>query len=452
MDTIVALATPRGTSAIAVVRCSGSLSPKIFSDVFRVERTVHNHFYHFRYFSVSGELIDDVMSVFFENGHSYTGENSFEIYCHGNMLIVDKILADLCARGCRIAEGGEYTKRAFLNGRIDLSQAEAVADIIHAKNMRAVAIAQKQLSGSLGEKVNEISKKLLEVLSKIEFVIDFSDDELSSNNGESFEIVNYLDCIIADLESLISSNKFHKVVESGLDMVIIGAPNAGKSSMLNFLLGEDRAIVSELAGTTRDIISENVKIGGEYVRIYDTAGLRDGELCEVEKIGIDKALAKAEQADLFLVMIDSHSDFLPEFSEKILKKIHKDNAIIVVNKIDLAPRCDAKTFLPDVEHVFVSIENGENLDLLKEKIGNIISKSYAACDGLDIMVNRRHVDILRRAFDFLCSAKNAFIKNISAEFIASDIRQALDILGDITGKYDNEAVLDRVFANFCVGK
>ena len=222
--------------------------------------------------------------------------------------------------------------------------------------------------------------------------------------------------------------------------------------MLNFLLGEDRAIVSEFAGTTRDIISENVKIGGEYVRIYDTAGLRDGELCEVEKIGIDKAIAKAEQADLFLVMIDSNSDLLPEFSEKILQKIHKDNAIIVVNKIDLAPRCDAKTFLPNIEHVFVSIESRKNLDLLKEKIGNMISKSYAACDGLDIMVNRRHVDILRRVFDFLCSAKNAIIKNISAEFIASDIRQALDILGDITGKYDNEAVLDRVFANFCVGK
>ena len=209
MDTIVALATPRGTSAIAVVRCSGNSSAGIFSDVFRVERIVHNQLYHFRYFSVSGELIDDVMSVFFDNGHSYTGEDSFEIYCHGNMLIVDEILADLCSRGCRIAEGGEYTKRAFLNGRIDLSQAEAVADIIHAKNMRAVAIAQKQLSGSLGEKINEISKKILKVLSKIEFIVDFSDDELSSDHGESFEFVSDLNCIISDLEYLISSNKFH---------------------------------------------------------------------------------------------------------------------------------------------------------------------------------------------------------------------------------------------------
>lgn len=450
-DTIVALATPKGTSAIAVVRCSGSLSRDIVSDLLHGKEVIPNHCVHTYYYSQDGDLIDDIMVVYFQHGHSYTGEDSMEIFCHGNMLIVDGILKDLCCRGCRMAVAGEYTKRAFLNRRMDLTQAEAVADLIHSDSIHARNVAQKQLSGGLSERINDISKNILTLLSKIEFDIDFSDDEMTSSSINIDGLRSEIDEIDECLRSLIASNRFRKSIDGHHNMVIIGAPNVGKSSLLNFLLDEDRAIVSDIAGTTRDIVSDNIRFGDIVVNLCDTAGVRNVGDNVIEDIGIRKAIEHAEHADLFLIVVDGSNGIVPDFSDEILKKFHSDNCLVVVNKHDCGYE-DFANFLPSIDHISISLKDGYQLQLLRQKILELCDRFSSNNDNIDIVVNARHVEILNRVHDSMDRAKNGLIAGHGIEIVASDIRDALDLLGEITVPYDNEEMLDKVFSQFCVGK
>ncbi|MDR2779365.1 MAG: tRNA uridine-5-carboxymethylaminomethyl(34) synthesis GTPase MnmE [Puniceicoccales bacterium] len=450
--TIVALATPTGVSAIAVIRISGPLSSQLFGYFVSKDECSPKTLYHCKYLSTEKKILDDILIVFFSAINSYTGEDAVEIYCHGNMLIVEKVLADLCSRGCRFAEPGEFTKRAFLNGKLNLCQAEAVADVIHATNERAMQVAQNQLNGILSDKINEIGKNLLNILVELEKEIDFSDDEITDDDMLLQEILQKIEAIREDIKILIESNKYHSVIHDGISAVILGEPNAGKSSLFNFLLGEDRAIVSEIAGTTRDIISEKIVVGNNVLKICDTAGLRDGKLGEVEQTGIAKAMAKAASADFFLIVVNASSCALPVIPQKIIRCFNNQNALVVINKIDLPKNWYANDFLPHLDRVEISIKNATNAQALKTKILEIISRNKTLSSDVDIVVNARHVDILRRANEYLGTAQSKLFQPLHIETIASDIRQSLEILGEIIGTYDNERTLDLIFSNFCVGK
>ncbi|MDR1528540.1 MAG: tRNA uridine-5-carboxymethylaminomethyl(34) synthesis GTPase MnmE [Puniceicoccales bacterium] len=451
-DTIVALATPAGVSAMAVIRISGPLSQSLFCHFTSKGEFSPRTLYHCKYLLGGGKLLDDVLMVFFPFVSSYTGEDAVEIYCHGNMLIVENILADLCARGCRFAEPGEFTKRAFLNGKLDLCQAEAVADVIHGTNERAIRVAQNQLSGILSDKINAVSKDLLNVLARIEMEIDFSDDEIFDEKILFHDILQKVETAIKKLETLIGSNKYHSVISNGISTVILGEPNAGKSSLFNFLLDEDRAIVSEIAGTTRDIISEKIVIGNHILKICDTAGLRSRALGEIEKTGIAKAIAKALGADFFLIVVNINSNTLPAIPREIVDCLNDQNALVVINKIDLPKSCAVEDFLPHLDRIEISIKNETNPRVLKRKILEVISRNKTLNNDIDIVVNARHVNILRRANACLEAAQSKWLQPLHIETIASDIRQSLEILGEITGAYDNEKMLDLIFSNFCIGK
>ncbi|MDR1890747.1 MAG: tRNA uridine-5-carboxymethylaminomethyl(34) synthesis GTPase MnmE [Puniceicoccales bacterium] len=451
-DTIVALATPAGVSAIAVIRMSGPLSRQLFRHFVPNIEFSPKTLYHCKYLSREEKVLDDVLMVFFPAASSYTGEDAVEIYCHGNMLIVEKILADLCARGCKFAEPGEFTKLAFLNGKLDLCQAEAVADVIHATNERAIQVAQNQLSGSLSSKINAVSRDLLDVLARIEMEIDFSDDEIFDEKTFLREILHRIGAAAKELNALIESNKYHSVINNGISTVILGEPNAGKSSLFNFLLGEDRAIVSEIAGTTRDIISERMIIGSNVLKICDMAGLRDGTLGEIEKTGIVKAITRASNADFFLIVVNINSSTLPVIPNKIVNCLNDANALVVVNKIDLPKNCNVEDFLPHLDRIEISIKNETNPQPLKTKISEVISRNKTLNNDIDIVVNARHVDILGRANKYLEIVQSKLLQPLHIETIASDIRQSLEILGEITGTYDNERMLDLIFSNFCIGK
>ncbi|MDR2628895.1 MAG: tRNA uridine-5-carboxymethylaminomethyl(34) synthesis GTPase MnmE [Puniceicoccales bacterium] len=451
-DTIVALATPTGVSAIAVIRVSGPLSQSLFCHFISNGEFSPKTLYHCKYLSKDGKTLDDILMVFFPSASSYTGEGAVEIYCHGNMLIVENILADLCMRGCRFAEPGEFTKRAFLNGKLDLCQAEAVADVIHATNDRAMQVAQNQLSGALSDRVNAVSRNLLNALASVEMEIDFSDDEIFDEKTFSHDISQRIETAIKDLKTLVESNKYHSVISNGISTVILGEPNAGKSSLFNFLLGEDRAIVSEIAGTTRDIVSERIVIGNNVLKICDTAGLRSRALGEIEKTGIAKAMAKASSADFFLIVVNINANALPAIPREIVNGLNDQNTLVVINKIDLPKNCAVEDFWPHLDRIEISIKNETNPRVLKTKISEVIARNKTLNNDIDIVVNARHVDILRRANACLEAVQSKLPQPLHVETIAGDIRQSLEILGEITGTYENERMLDLIFSNFCIGK
>ncbi|MDR2776444.1 MAG: tRNA uridine-5-carboxymethylaminomethyl(34) synthesis GTPase MnmE [Puniceicoccales bacterium] len=451
-DTIVALATPAGVSAIAVVRVSGPLSQSLFCRFISKSEFSPKTLYHCKYLSREGKTLDDILMVFFPSVGSYTGEDAVEIYCHGNMLIVENILADLCGRGFRFAESGEFTKRAFLNGKLDLCQAEAVADVIHATNERAMQVAQNQLSGALSDRVNTVSRNLLNALAEVEIGIDFSDDEVCDEKTFFHDVLQKIEAATKELKILIESNKYHSVINNGISTVILGEPNAGKSSLFNFLLGEDRAIVSEIAGTTRDIISEKIVIGNNVLKICDTAGLRSKAVGEIEQTGIAKAITKASNADFFLIVMNINSNTLPSIPWEIVNRLNDQNTLVVINKIDLPKNCIVEDFLPHLDRIEISIKNETNPWSLKTKILEVTSRNKTLNHDVDIMVNARHVDILRRANACLEAIQSKMLQPLYIETIASDIRQSLETLGEITGTYDNEKMLDLIFSNFCIGK
>lgn len=444
-DTIAALATPVGTSAIAVVRASGpgvaELVRAIFGQV-PVPRVAQHADYRGR----SGELIDDVLFTFLAGPNSYTGEDTLEVSCHGNPFIAQKILEDLLARGCRSAEAGEFTRRAFVNGRLDLSQAEAVMDLIHARSERALTAANQQLRGSLGRRMGELIAMLINCLAQIEAYIDFPEEDLPPENRAA--VGAELDRVRSGVARLRATGRYGELLRSGVRTVIIGEPNAGKSSLLNRLVGRERALVSPEPGTTRDYLEEFLTIGPHVFRLVDTAGLNRSPTA-LEKRGIEKTMEQATEADLFLWIIDASRPVL-SLPEAVHERLTAQNAIAVFNKIDLAPDllqpplpCPALT---------TSALTGAGLEKLSEALVARADAFRSDAGDEVIAINARHADALRRAAEALNGAAEGLAASMASELVASELRDGLSCLGEIAGRVDNERMLDVLFASFCIGK
>jgi len=472
IETIAALSTPSGTAALAVVRASGpacaSLGEQIFGKALK-----HGRAYHGDYRDLEGRTVDDVVALFFQGPRSYTGEDVLEISAHGNPLIAQRILEDLFARGCRGAEPGEFTRRAFSNGRLDLSQAEAVIDLIEARSARALEAANQQLRGSLGRHMTKLTEGLLMILARIEAYIDFPDEDLPAEDRQI--VLDSLEETRRGTKRLLATQHYGDLLRDGIKTVILGAPNAGKSSLLNALVGQERALVSPEPGTTRDFIEERVILGPHCIRLIDTAGLRAAE-GPIEKLGIQKTVERAAEADLFLWVVDGQPvalDGWPTWPAELGAMPSAEKIILVLNKVDLlsetqraalrekapSPSSNSVETSPGPEGIqafpavaAVSALSGLGLD---ELIAAVINRaeSFNLIHGEEtIAINARHADALRRAEQALSRALADLRQSGEIELISSDIREGLDALGEIAGRIDNERMLDHLFATFCIGK
>ena len=443
-DTIAALATPVGTSAIAVVRASGPAAAALVREIFG-SNPAPRVAQHADYRLKDGTLLDDVLFTFFSGPNSYSGEDTVEISCHGNPFIARRMLDDLFARGCRPAEAGEFTRRAFLNGRIDLSQAEAVMDLIHARSERALAAANQQLRGSLGRRMEELITLVLKCLAQIEAYIDFPEEDLPPENRAA--VIADVELLCEKVGLLIATGPYGEVLRSGVRTVIIGEPNAGKSSLLNRLVGRERALVSPEPGTTRDYLEELVTVGPHVLRLVDTAGLNAAPNV-LESRGIEKTFEQAAEADLFLWVVDASRPW-PTLPSRLAGKLTPANSLVVRNKSDLV--CGGMPH-PALPTISVSALTGAGLtDLIAALVGKADAFRTEVGDEV-IAINARHADALRRAGRALEMVRRQLAEKEPIELTSSNLREALDCLGEIAGRVDNERMLDVLFSSFCIGK
>lgn len=410
---------------------------------------------HADYRALGGEVLDDAVWSFGVGPGTFTGEDTLEICTHGNPLIVQLVLADLFARGCRAAEPGEFTRRAFLNGRMELTQAEAVMDIIHARSERALVAAQQQLRGGLGRHLEELIAALLGVLARIEAYIDFPDEDLPVEDRELVRTA--LADVLRGTERLLATHRYGDLLRDGLKAVLLGAPNVGKSSLLNALVGRDRAIVSPEPGTTRDFIEERVHVGPHLLRLIDTAGMNPAA-GRVEQMGMAKTVERLSEADLILWVTDV-TQASADVPVELRPYLGADIVLHVRNKADLAAGVsggmDGGGFSPALPIFTVSALNGTGLgDLRAAIIARADALRPAMAGDEHIAINARHADALRRARESLASAAAGLGAAIPApiELVASDVRGALDALGEVAGRVDNERMLDALFSTFCIGK
>jgi tRNA modification GTPase len=448
-ESIAALATPMGTSAIAVIRLSGAATRLIVRGLTGGEllpRVAH----HRDYRGCGGVLFDDVVMTFYPGPKSYTGEDTLEISAHGNPFIAQKILEDLVARGARLAEPGEFTQRAFLAGKLDLSRAEAVMDLIRARSDRALAVANRQLRGGLTDKMNGLIEELLKVLARIEVYIDFPEEDLPDEDRRATsEIISR---ILLLNNRLLATERFGSLLRDGVKAVIIGAPNAGKSSLLNRLVGKDRALVSAEPGTTRDFIEERILVGAHALRLIDTAGLNPSPT-PLERLGIQKTWERASEADLFLVMVDAsavNSPTLP-WPQIMAERLTTANTIVVLNKMDLVAEKVVCPVPAGFEVVKISVVTGMGQEALLAAIAAKADAFNQEPEDL-VAINTRHAVALSAARDLLVDAARKFGESGPMELVASDLRGVLAAFGEISGRVDNERVLDHLFATFCIGK
>lgn len=455
-DTIAAISTPRGVGGIGIIRLSGTKAEEICHLLFRPRKDVgplkDRYLYHGIIVSPkTNEVIDEVLISLMRNPHSYTGEDTLEINCHGGPLILETVLDEVIKAGARPALPGEFTKRAFLNNRIDLSQAEAVIDMISAKTERGLNIALSHLRGDLSKKIERLRESLLEILTHLEIFIDFTDDDIEP--VPYAEIARKIENIGQDIMKILSTYQGGKFYRNGLKVLITGKPNVGKSSLLNRLIGEKRAIVTPIPGTTRDFIEESISIIGIPVNFIDTAGIRDVNSI-VEKEGIGLVWEKAESADLILVLLDGSTRLTGEDLE-VIEGNRGRKIALVINKSDLPAKledAELHRLLPAIKPLRISAKYGRGIDELKEKIYNF------ACDhaddfGSDIIVtNLRHKLALEKATELLIKARDSIMQDLSPELPAFDIRETLDSIGEILGITTNEDILNEIFSNFCIGK
>lgn len=446
-EIIVALATPEGEGAISVIRVSGSGCINILDKIFRGKSKLSNattHTIHYgKILSEQNEVIDDVLISIFVSPNSYTGEDSVEISTHSSPIIIKKIIELLIFHGIKLAEPGEFTKKAFLNGKVDLAQAEAVADVINARTDASLRGARNQLDGILSQKVDVLRTGLLSVSSLLELELDFAEEDLEFVS--SSETIEKIDIITEEVDSLLKTYSFGRIIRDGVNVAIVGKPNVGKSSLLNYILKESRAIVSEIPGTTRDIIREEVSIGGILFRLYDTAGLRLTE-STVEKEGIKRSRDAVKEADIVLFINDVLDGYSEELFNELINITEEKRIISVLNKIDLIHSVEIKAELR------VSALTGEGFDelfkLLKTK--SLGSKSYTEKSA--IVSNIRHYNALRSARTNLINAKTSILNKMTGEFISVDLRLAEEHLGEIIGKVTTDDILNNIFSKFCIGK
>lgn len=447
-DTICALATPAGESALAVIRVSGPACAGLAKDVFGQKTPAARRARLGRYHDAQGCAVDQVLWTFFEGKASYTGEPMLEISCHGSPFVARKILDDLVRRGCRLAQPGEFTRTAFLNGKIDLSQAEAVGEIIRARTEKALRAAQRQLEGALGTRVRALTDDLLQILAEVEAHIDFADEDLPADSQDV--PAARIAALKAELEKLGTTRRYHALLQEGARAVIFGAPNAGKSSLLNALLGEERALVSPEAGTTRDYIAERWHAGPYCIQLMDTAGVREGA-GTLEGAGIARALEKLEGADLCLWVVDTSLAFAPP-PPRALAALDPAKTLVVLNKTDLPNSLNDNELNKFEARVKISLKTGAGLENLKASIVKLLESGLVIPAEDQVIVSARHAAALDAAGEFLAQGLAQWQRKAPAEFVASDLRAALDALGEIVGRPDHEALLDKLFSTFCIGK
>lgn len=447
-ETIIALATPSGTGAIAVIRISGQEAIELVDKQFRsirnkTLREQKSHTIHLGHIVDENTVLDKVLISLFKGPNSYTGENVVEISCHGSRYIQEQIIQLFLRNGCRMATAGEFTLRAFLNGKMDLSQAEAVADLIASDSEAAHKIAIQQMRGGFSHQIQELREELLNFASLIELELDFSGEDVEFADRTQF--TNLLERITDVLKNLIDSFAFGNVIKNGIPVAIIGEPNVGKSTLLNTLLNEERAIVSDIPGTTRDTVEDQIVIEGIAFRFIDTAGIRQTD-DTIEKIGIERTFKKIQEASLVIYLFEASNTNNVPF-EKIKSNYQDKSLIFVANKID---EFDREKELP-TEVLHVSAKSKTGIEKLKEEL---LKKSELSTisDGNTIVTNNRHYGALILALKEVQKVKQGLKDDISSDLFAIDIRQALYHLGEITGSVTTDDLLGNIFSNFCIGK
>lgn len=455
-DTIAAISTAYGTGGISIVRISGEKAVSIADKLFRGKKKLKDVDSHtLNYGKIidpsTGETVDEVLVSKMKGPHTFTREDVVEINCHGGAIVTRRILELVLKHGARLAEPGEFTKRAFLNGRIDLSQAEAVIDIITAKTEESSKVALKQLEGSISRRIEKIRKELITLIAHIEVTVDYPEHDMEEITGEM--VYDKLKLIKSDLTKLSASFERGRVFREGVSIVLAGRPNVGKSSLLNELTGKNRAIVTDVPGTTRDIIEEYINIKGVPVRIIDTAGIRKTEDL-VEKIGVEKTKNAIEDADLVIVVLDAEEGIKDEDLE-ILDKIRDRKSIILVNKIDLvdeASLAKIESKLGDNKVMRVSAKEGTGLDKLEQAISDMFLQGELYQENEVLITNIRHKELLDKTIESIDEACKAYETGMPIDCITIDIRNAAEYLGQITGDSVNEDIINCIFSRFCVGK
>ena len=455
-DTIAAIATAPGEGGIGIIRISGEKSLQVAQSIFKSKSGKMIKDYNARtliYGTVvdNEKVIDEVLVAYMKGPNSYTAEDVIEINCHGGFISVKKILELILSKGVRLAEAGEFTKRAFLNGRIDLSQAEAIIDVIKSKTDMAYEVAQSQLEGSLAKKIKDLRMNVTEVLAHLEVSIDFAEEDVEEITYQTLE-EKALE-LRNEIKKLYDTAESGKILRDGLKTVIVGKPNVGKSSLLNSILGENRAIVTDIAGTTRDVIEEFVNIKGIPLKIVDTAGIRETEDV-VEKIGVEKSRESFSTADLVIMVLDA-SRKLSEEDMEILESLKNKKTIVLLNKMDLEPQIELEKieeFVNSEDIIKISALKHQGIEELQDKIEAMVYHGSVKNSSNLMITNSRHKDALFKAYESINDAISAIEQRMPYDFIEVDFKNIWDYLGYINGDTVREDLLDTIFANFCIGK
>ena len=465
-DTIAAIATGMTDSGIGIVRISGEDAVMIVDKIYRSKSGKYcfhdfkSHSIHYGYIVNKGKIIDEVMVSLMISPNSYTAEDTVEINCHGGVLMVKNILETVIENGARLAEPGEFTKRAFLNGRIDLSKAEAVMDIIHSKNKFALENSIRQLRGSVSEIIRELREDIIYEIAFIESALD--DPEHISLDGYHERLQEKTESILGRLKKLIDSAENGKIKKEGIHTVIIGKPNAGKSSFLNLLVGEEKAIVTDIAGTTRDVLEESISLNGIQLNIIDTAGIRFTEDA-VEKIGVEKARKFAKEADLIVYVVDV-SVPLDESDYDIIHMISDKKFVILLNKTDLPvlatedmvrdeiKKRSEKNILPEVRFIKTSMKENEGIDVFEETIKELFFNGEILLNDEVVITNMRHKEAVMDAYESMLQVKESLENNMPEDFYSIDLMSCYESLGRIIGEEIGEDLMNEIFSQFCMGK
>ncbi len=457
-DNILALASPPGIGAISIIRISGPESISIVDNIFDgIEKIkladLEENKVQLGYIMDNKRTIDKVLVTVFRNPKSYTGEDLVEISCHGSIFIQESIIQLLLKFDCRVANPGEFTMRSFLNGKMDLSQAESVADLISSNSEASHKLAMNQMRGGFKNDINDLRTQLVNFASLIELELDFSQEDVEFANMK--ELNKLLDEISSSLKKLIDSFKTGNVIKNGIPIAIVGEPNTGKSTLLNALLNEDRAIVSSIAGTTRDTIEDQIIINGVNCRFIDTAGIRSTD-DEIESIGIERTFKKMAESEVIVFMIDysvideNKINYYVNYLNKIEDKFSNTKLITILNKNDVKSNISVSD-LDKFNPVKISAKNKQNIESLTNEISIYINNLKSQIDNSTI-TNSRHYDLLNKTHEEIHKVKISISKNISSDLLAIDIKQAIYFLGELTGEISNDEVLGNIFSKFCIGK
>jgi tRNA modification GTPase len=458
-DTIVALATPQGIGAIGVVRISGKKAFDICNTIFRTKNskkkdfyTVPSHTIHFGVIHEKEVLIDEVLVSVFKSPHSYTSEDTVEISCHGSPFIQQQLIQLIIKQGARIANQGEFTLRAFLNGKMDLSQAEAVADLISSNSASSHQLAMQQMRGGFSSKIKLLRQNLIDFASLIELELDFSEEDVEFADRK--DLKNLVSSIQRIVQRLIDSFEVGNVIKNGIPVAIVGKPNAGKSTLLNVLLNDDKAIVSDIPGTTRDVIEDELTIDGILFRIIDTAGIRE-TFDIIESIGVEKTFEQIKRSSITLYIFDIHETTAAELKlivEEIKPYLHNSELVLVGNKIDKENVEQAAQKFKEFDNLlFISAKEQTNIENLKKQLVHFFD-NHTVNVTETIVTNARHVEALNNTNTALLKVLEGLSNNVTGDFLAMDIRQALHYLGTITGEISSDDLLANIFSRFCIGK